>query len=188
MLFLDHSYSVLCDLTTDPKLAQRSNFNLSFQINLKFVSNSSFQALRQVCGERCETGGILVTLVSNMVHSEFIPCGETVNVELYSNFLGLLKKNIQQKWCELWSMSASHLLSAQSTLKTQEFLDRSPVLLPCIFILFTKMKIKLQVHRYDTGGEYCRGLNAMSHNRTSTKIAVVLKTGDDCKISQIQIR
>lgn len=63
---------------------------------------------------------------------------------------GLLKKNIQQKWCELWCMSASHLLSAQSTLKTQKFLDRSPVLLPYIFILFTKMTIKLQVHCYDT--------------------------------------
>lgn len=35
------SYSVLYDLTTDLKLAQRSNFNLSFQINLKFVSDST---------------------------------------------------------------------------------------------------------------------------------------------------
>lgn len=76
-----------------------------------------FPSPKAVCQVRCETRGMLVISVSNTVHSEFVPQGETVNVELYSNFLGLPKKNIQQTWCELWCMSACHLLSAQSTLK-----------------------------------------------------------------------
>ena len=93
--------------------------------------------------------------VRSIVHSEFLPQGQTINQQVYKEILRLLLRPVREKRRELWQ-DKSWLLHhdtapAHNALSIRQFLAEkniavleqppySPDLAPCAFFLFPKLK------------------------------------------------
>ena len=93
--------------------------------------------------------------VHGIVHTEFLPQGQTINQHVYKNILRHLMHSVREKRRELWE-TRSWLLHhdnalAHNALRIREFLAKnniavleqppySPDLAPCDFFLFPKLK------------------------------------------------
>jgi len=102
--------------------------------------------------------------IRGMVHHEFVPKGQIVNAEFYCNVLRRLREDIRRKWPELrcagnWLLHDDNA-PPHRALVTREFLAHnsiitlphppySPVLAPCDFFLFPKMKLQLKGSRLE---------------------------------------
>jgi len=106
---------------------------------------------------------ILFSDIQGIVHHEFAPKGQTVNVRFYCSVLRRLREDKQRKRPELWRagnwLHDDNALSHRA-LVTREFLTQnsiitllhppySPNLAPCEFFLFLKMKLQLKGRRFD---------------------------------------
>jgi hypothetical protein len=93
--------------------------------------------------------------IRGIVHHEFVPEGQNVNAEFYSNVLCRLRVDIPRKWPELWCPGNLLLhddnAPSHRILVTREFLAHkgiitlphppySPDLAPCDCFLFPKIK------------------------------------------------
>lgn len=100
-----------------------------------------------------------------VVHSEFLPTGQTVNKEYYLNVMRRLRNAIRLKRPELWKDNSwflhhdnapSHTALvirdhfAKNSTHTVPQPPYSPDLAPCDFWLFSKLKRPLRGHRFDT--------------------------------------
>ncbi len=99
-----------------------------------------------------------------MIHTEFVPPGQTVNVDFYKRVLDQLLKriarvwpylNVFEAWCLLHDNAPSHnaLLIRQFLAKENvTLLHHSPYLpdlAPADYFLFPRFKIHLKGHRFD---------------------------------------
>jgi hypothetical protein len=97
-------------------------------------------------------------------HREFVPPSTTINSDFYCDALRFLRENVRRKRLELWG---NHIwlyhdnMPAQITLKTTGFVTNnnmvivphppfSPHLVPCDFLLFSKLKMKLKQRHFET--------------------------------------
>jgi hypothetical protein len=98
------------------------------------------------------------------VHHEFVPEGQIVNDEFYSNVLRRLREDIRRKQPEMWCAGNWPLHDDNApphlALVTREFLAHkdiitlshppySPDLVPCDFFFFSKMKLQLKGRCFD---------------------------------------
>jgi len=115
---------------------------------------------------RSATKSMLIVFfdIQGIVHLEFAPEGQTVNVEFYCNVPPRLRDDIRRKRPELmcadnWLLRDDNAPSHRA-LVTREFLahnsintlsqpPNSPDLGPCDFFLFPKMKLQLKGSRFD---------------------------------------
>jgi histone-lysine N-methyltransferase SETMAR len=92
---------------------------------------------------------------NGIVHSEFVPNGQTVNQAFYLQVLKCFRDTVRQKCPKLWQSGEWWLhhdnTPAQKALSVKEFLTKnsmtllihqpySPDLAPCDFFLFPRMK------------------------------------------------
>lgn len=100
-----------------------------------------------------------------VVHSEFLPAGQTVNKEYYLSVMKRLREAIRRKRPELWRNNSWILhhdnAPSHTALIICDFLAKnsttvinqapySPDMAPCDFFLFPKLKIPLRGRRFDT--------------------------------------
>lgn len=100
-----------------------------------------------------------------LVHSEYLPEGQTVNKEYYLGVLRRLRENVRRKRPDLWAdnswifhdyNAASHRATiiteykAKNSINTIEQPPYSPDLAPCDFFLFPKLKLQLRGTRFDS--------------------------------------
>ena len=93
--------------------------------------------------------------VRGLVHSEFLPQGQTINQQVYREILWLLLRSVHEKRRELWQDKSwllhHHNAPAHNALSIRQFLAEknnavleqppySPDLAPCDFFLFPKVK------------------------------------------------
>jgi hypothetical protein len=92
-----------------------------------------------------------------------VPTGQTVNSGFYCDVLRRLCENVRRRRPELWREQTwllHHDIAPSHTFLTQQFLAKnkmaviphppySPDLVPCNFLLFPKMKLKLKGRRFD---------------------------------------
>ena len=95
----------------------------------------------------------------DIVHKEFVPPGQTVNGKFHYEVLRRLRENVRCKQPEMWKKGNWLLhhdnVPAHTSLVVREFLTKnnvttvphpaySPVLAPCDFYVFPKMKLQLK--------------------------------------------
>lgn len=100
-----------------------------------------------------------------VVHSEFLPEGQTVNKEYYLSVLRRLREAIRRKRPELWKDNSwilhddnapSHRALIVREYKTKNLINTieqppySPDLAPCDFFLFPKLKLPLRGRRFES--------------------------------------
>lgn len=100
-----------------------------------------------------------------VVHSEFLPPGQTVNKEYYVSVLKRLRENIRRKRPELWRDNSwflhhdnapahtSHLVRdylTKNNVHTVPQAPYSPDMAPCDFFLFPRLKLPLRGKRFET--------------------------------------
>jgi len=95
---------------------------------------------------------------NGIVHKEFVPPGQTVNQQFYSQVLKRLRNSVGKKWPEMWSSGDWFLHHdndpAHTALSVQQFLEKnmmviphppySPELAPNDFFLFSCMKHQMK--------------------------------------------
>jgi histone-lysine N-methyltransferase SETMAR len=101
--------------------------------------------------------------VNGIVHSEFVPNGETVNQAFYLQVLKRLRDMVRRKCPELWQSGEWWLhhdnAPAHKALSVQQFLTKNRMtqllhppyshdLAPCDFLLFRRMKKVLKGKRF----------------------------------------
>lgn len=112
-----------------------------------------------------------------VVHSEFLPTGQTVNKEYYLGVMRRLREAVRQKRPELWRDNSWILhhdnAPSHTALILREFLSKnsthvapqppySPDLAPCDFWLFAKLKRPLRGNRFESIEEIKReSVNAL---------------------------
>lgn len=102
--------------------------------------------------------------VRGVVHSEFIPPGQTVNQAFYLEVLKRLRNNVRQKRPDLWQTRDWFFhhdnAPAHTAISVRQFLAKnnmsplphapySPDLAPCDFFLFPRMKRDMKGQRFD---------------------------------------
>ncbi|KMQ87532.1 mariner mos1 transposase [Lasius niger] len=100
-----------------------------------------------------------------VVHSEFLPEGQTVNKEYYLGVMRRLRENIRRKRPDLWKDNSWILhhdnAPSHKAIIVQEFLAKnttnvidqapySPDMAPCDFFLFPKLKLPLRGRRFES--------------------------------------
>lgn len=100
-----------------------------------------------------------------VVHSEFLPPGQTVNKEYYLSVLKRLRENVRRKRPELWRNNSwflhhdnapahtSHLVRdylTKNNVNTVPQAPYSPDMAPCDFFLFPRLKLPLRGKRFET--------------------------------------
>lgn len=113
--------------------------------------------------------------VHGVVHSEFLPTGQTVNKQYYLGVMRRLRENIRRKRPELWTNNSWYLhhdnAPAHTAYLIRDFLMNnsthvvpqapySPDLAPCDFFLFPRLKRALRGHRFETIEEIQRASQA----------------------------
>jgi transposase len=107
--------------------------------------------------------------IQGTVHKEFVPPGQTANGKFYCEVLKRLREGIRRKRPDKWKNNKNWFLHHDNTpahtlLVVRQFLTSenitvipnhtqppySPDLVPCEFILFPKMKLRLKGRRLDT--------------------------------------
>ncbi|CAK9799629.1 Mariner Mos1 transposase [Anthophora quadrimaculata] len=101
----------------------------------------------------------------DVVHSEFLPPGLTVNKEYYVSVLKRLRENVRRKRSELWRNNSwflhhdnapahtSHLVRdylTKNNVNTVPQAAYSPDMAPCDFFLFARLKLPLRGKRFQT--------------------------------------
>jgi len=102
---------------------------------------------------------------NNIVHHEFVPCGQMINKQLYQKVLAHLRDAVHRKRPELWENQTWMLqhdhVPAHASLLIRSYLAKhqtsvvphppySPDLAPAAFFLFPKLKTTLKGHRLQT--------------------------------------
>lgn len=100
-----------------------------------------------------------------VVHSEFLPTGQTANAEWYVNVLRHLREDIRRKRPELWANQSWFLHHDNAPIHTahltRDYLTKnnvnvipqapySPDMAPCDFFLFPKLKLPLRGKHFET--------------------------------------
>lgn len=100
-----------------------------------------------------------------VVHSEFLPQGQSVNAEYYLGVLRRLRENIRLKRKELWDNKSWFLhhdnAPAHTSRLVRDYLNKnnvnivpqapySPDMAPCDFFLFPKLKLPLRGKHFET--------------------------------------
>ena len=100
-----------------------------------------------------------------VVHSEFLPTGQTVNKEYYLSVMRRLREAVRRKRPDLWDNNSwflhhdnapshtalvlrDHFVKTSTNIVPQP--PYSPDLAPCDFWLFSKLKRPLRGHRFDS--------------------------------------
>jgi hypothetical protein len=105
-----------------------------------------------------------------IMHKEFVPPGQTVSGKFYCDVLRWQREYIQRKRPDKWcnnSWDLHHDTLAHAPLIVQQFLAStkvtvipqphySPDLVPCDFLLFLKMKLKLKTWHFLTTVKWSR--------------------------------
>lgn len=101
--------------------------------------------------------------IRGVVHSEFLPEGQTVNKEYYLGVMRRLRENVRRKRPDLWRNNSWILhhdnAPAHKAIIVNEFLNKnstniieqppySPDMAPCDFFLFPKLKLPLRGTRF----------------------------------------
>ncbi|XP_067942994.1 protein GVQW3-like [Watersipora subatra] len=109
---------------------------------------------------------LLITFfdIRGVVHSEFLPHGQTVNQHVYKDILIRLRDSIRRKRRDLWLSGDWYLhhdnAPAHTSLMVRQYLAKnkvtvlnhppySPDLAPCDFYLFPKVKLTMKGERFD---------------------------------------
>jgi histone-lysine N-methyltransferase SETMAR len=125
---------------------------------------------------------------NGIVHSEFVPNGETVNQAFYLQVLKRLHDVVRRKCPELWQSGEWWLhhdnAPAHKALSVQQFLIKnsmtqllqlpySPNLAPCDFFLFPRMKKVLK-------GKSFADVEEVKEKMTEALKGITLKEFQDC--------
>lgn len=100
-----------------------------------------------------------------VVHQEFLPPGQTVNKEYYLGVMRRLRESIRRKRPELWKNNSWFLHQDNAPSHTARIIRKfftknqtdvlpqapySPDMAPCDFFLFSRLKLPLRGHRFET--------------------------------------
>jgi hypothetical protein len=125
---------------------------------------------------------------NDIVHSEFVPNGETVNEVFYLQVMKRLRDAVRQKRPELWQSGEWWLhhdnVPTHKALSVQQFLTKngmtqllqppySPDLAPCEFFLFPLMKKVLKGKRF-------ADVEEVKKKTTEALKGITLKEFQDC--------
>jgi hypothetical protein len=115
--------------------------------------------------EQCQINADLFFDTEGTVNKEFYPPGQILTGKFYCDVLRQLRENIWHKCPDKWRNNSwapyHHNAPAHMLLVVQQFLASttktviphppdSPVLTPCEFLLFPKMKLKIKGQCFDS--------------------------------------
>ncbi|KAL7726506.1 hypothetical protein ACLKA6_001128 [Drosophila palustris] len=85
--------------------------------------------------------------IRGVVHSQFLPEGQTVNKEYYLGVMRRLRENVRRKRPDLWRNNSWILHIMQNIIEQPPY---SPDMAPCDFFLFPKLKLPLRGTRFES--------------------------------------
>ncbi|PNF23921.1 hypothetical protein B7P43_G12846 [Cryptotermes secundus] len=143
---------------------------LSEELNMRVSSFfTSAQKAQQV------KSNIKSMLICFYVHKEFVPHGQTVNIEFYRDVLRRLREDMKE-------------FLARNKMAVVPHPPYSPDLAPCDFFLFPKMKINLKGRGFDTVEEIQAEMQTVLNTLTKKDFQDAFQKGqkrwDQCMHSQ----